>query len=83
MIGTEKMTWDEFWEEAKKCADAQRPTAASCSKAEIQTYINGKRAVIANNLAAEKLAGNEAKQKCERAALAELDALEQFICARL
>lgn len=25
------MTWDEFWEEAEKCEDAQRPSAAGCS----------------------------------------------------
>ena len=42
-----------------------------------------RREVIADNLAAEKLAGNEAKQNCERAALAELDALERFVCERL
>jgi len=26
-----KMTWDEFWAEVEKNADAQRPSAASCS----------------------------------------------------
>ena len=46
------------------------------SKAELSEYLAARRKTIEASIAAEVLAGNEWKEKCERAALAELTALE-------
>lgn len=42
----------------------------------LRAYVKGRRLTIEGNIASEKLAGNEWKEACERAALAEITALE-------
>lgn len=48
----------------------------ACSTALIE-YIVSRRKTIEASIAAERLAGNEHKEACERTALAELEALER------
>ena len=51
-------TIEEFWEEVEKCADAQRPSAASCSKAyQKETATNIRRNV--KHMAAELEVSND------------------------
>jgi hypothetical protein len=42
----------------------------------LDEYLKGRRLAIESSIAAEKLAGNEWKEVCEKAALAEITALE-------
>ena len=46
----------------------------------VRAYLKARRKTIESSIGSEVLAGNKHKEECERTALAEITALEQWIC---
>lgn len=57
--------------------DEPCPECESTGSTALRGYLVARRQTIEASIAAERLAGNEHKEACERAALAELEALER------
>lgn len=67
-------TKDTVWD--LTCSSCKR---ISSERERVYKYLVGRRLTIESSIAAERLAGDEFKEACERCALAEITALEAWI----